>query len=133
MCRARNFPLDIFLVQDDDIPAFLVNDVCQLGIIGQNSLLETQRLEQDVYGRLEEVVGSGFGRCRLSIARCRTICPMMAWEVSLERRCRHAGLLAEFLAMKGVVAEIVTMEGAVEDAAALLRMRSAILSQQATR
>ena len=40
LCQARNFPLDIFLVRDDDIPAFLVNNVCQLGIIGQNSLLE---------------------------------------------------------------------------------------------
>ena len=48
LCRARNFPLDIFLVRDDDIPAFLVNDVCQLGIIGQNSLLETQRLEPEI-------------------------------------------------------------------------------------
>ena len=45
LCQARNFPLDIFLVRDDDIPAFLVNNVCQLGIIGQNSLLEAQSLE----------------------------------------------------------------------------------------
>ena len=56
LCRARNFPLDILLVRDDDIPAFLVNDVCQLGIIGQNSLLETQRLEPEIYGGLDEVV-----------------------------------------------------------------------------
>ena len=54
--------------RDDDIPAFRVNDVCQLGIIGQNSLLETQRLEPEIYGGLEEVVRLGFGRCRLSIA-----------------------------------------------------------------
>ena len=32
LCRAQNFPLDIFLVRDDDIPAFLATDVCQLGI-----------------------------------------------------------------------------------------------------
>ena len=40
LCRAQNFPLDIFLVRDDDIPAFLATDVCQLGILGQNVLLE---------------------------------------------------------------------------------------------
>ncbi|MFL2845924.1 MAG: hypothetical protein ACJ0BO_06665 [Candidatus Puniceispirillaceae bacterium] len=39
-CRAQNFPLDIFLVRDDDIPAFLTTNVCQLGILGQNVLLE---------------------------------------------------------------------------------------------
>lgn len=115
LCRARNFPLDIFLVRDDDIPAFLVNDVCQLGIIGQNSLLETQRLEPDIYGGLSEVVKLGFGRCRLSIA----VPNDMAYDGvrSLSGRTiatSYRGLLAEFLAQKGVAAEIVTMEGAVE-------------------
>lgn len=115
LCRARNFPLDIFLVRDDDIPAFLVNDVCQLGIIGQNSLLETQRLEPEIYGGLEEVVRLGFGQCRLSIA----VPNDMVYEgvQSLAGRTiatSYRGLLAEFLATKGVVADIVTMEGAVE-------------------
>ena len=115
LCRARNFPLDIFLVRDDDIPAFLVNDVCQLGIIGQNSLLETQRLEPEIYGGLDEVVGLGFGRCRLSIAAPND----MVYEgvQSLAGRTiatSYRGLLAEFLAANGVAADIVTMEGAVE-------------------
>ncbi|MEC8538423.1 MAG: ATP phosphoribosyltransferase, partial [Pseudomonadota bacterium] len=115
LCRARNFPLDIFLVRDDDIPAFLVSDVCQLGIIGQNSLLETQRLEPEIYGGLEEVVRLGFGQCRLSIA----VPNDMVYEgvQSLAGRTiatSYSGLLAEFLATKGVVADIVTMEGAVE-------------------
>ena len=115
LCRARNFPLDIFLVRDDDIPAFLVNDVCQLGIIGQNSLLETQRLEPEIYGALDEVVRLGFGRCRLSIA----VPNDMVYEgvQSLAGRTiatSYRGLLAEFLAANGVAADIVTMEGAVE-------------------
>lgn len=115
LCRARNFPLDIFLVRDDDIPAFLVNDVCQLGIIGQNSLLETKRLEPEVYGQLEEVVRLGFGRCRLSIA----VPNDMPYEgvQSLAGKTiatSYRGLLAEYLVANGVTAEIVTMEGAVE-------------------
>ena len=115
LCRARNFPLDIFLVRDDDIPAFLVNDVCQLGIIGQNSLLETQRLEPEIYGGLEEVVRLGFGQCRLSIAVPNDM--VYKGVQSLAGRTiatSYRGLLAEFLATKGVVADIVTMEGAVE-------------------
>ena len=115
LCRARNFPLDIFLVRDDDIPAFLVNDVCQLGIIGQNSLLETQRLEPEIYGGLDEVVRLGFGRCRLSIA----VPNDMVYEGVQNLAGRtiatsYRGLLAEFLAANGVAADIVTMEGAVE-------------------
>ena len=115
LCRARNFPLDIFLVRDDDIPAFLVNDVCQLGIIGQNSLLETQRLEPEIYGALDEVVRLGFGRCRLSIAVPNDM--VYKGVQSLAGRTiatSYRGLLAEFLAANGVAADIVTMEGAVE-------------------
>ena len=68
LCRARNFPLDIFLVRDDDIPAFLEKEVCQLGILGQNTLLETKVLDPQQFGGLEEVMPLGFGRCRLSLA-----------------------------------------------------------------
>ena len=115
LCRARNFPLDIFLVRDDDIPAFLVNQVCQLGIIGQNTLLETQQLEADTYGGLSQVIELGFGRCRLSVA----VPNDMAYDglASLEGRTiatSYRGLLAAFLAERGVKANIVTMEGAVE-------------------
>ena len=114
LCRARNFPLDIFLVRDDDIPAFLVNDVCQLGIIGQNSLLETQRLEPDIYGGLSEVVKLGFGRCRLSIAVPNDMAYDGVRSLSGQTiATSYRGLLAEFLAQKGVDAEIVTLPDAM--------------------
>jgi len=115
LCRARNFPLDIFLVRDDDIPAFLTNQVCQLGIIGQNTLLETQLVEAETYAGLSQVIELGFGRCRLSIA----VPNDMAYNGldSLAGRTiatSYRGLLAAFLAERGVEANIVTMEGAVE-------------------
>ena len=115
LCRARNFPLDIFLVRDDDIPAFLVNDVCQLGILGQNNMLETKLLDPQTFGGLEQVIELGFGRCRLSIATPND----MAYDGvgSLAGKTiatSYRGLLADYLAGQGVDAEIVTMEGAVE-------------------
>ena len=115
LCRARNFPLDIFLVRDDDIPAFLVNQVCQLGIIGQNTLLETQMLEAETYGGLEQVIELGFGRCRLSIAVPNDM-PYDGLESLVGRTIAtsYRGLLAAFLTDRGVEANIVTMEGAVE-------------------
>ena len=115
LCQARNFPLDIFLVRDDDIPAFLVKDVCQLGIIGQNSLLETQSLDPDQFGGLEQVIELGFGRCRLSLATPNgmpydDVSSLAGKTIATSYR----GLLASFLAEQGVKADIVTMEGAVE-------------------
>lgn len=115
LCRARNFPLDIFLVRDDDIPAFLVNDVCQLGILGQNTMLETKLLDPQTFGGLEQVIELGFGRCRLSIATPND----MSYDgvESLAGKTiatSYRGLLADYLARQGVAADIVTMEGAVE-------------------
>ena len=115
LCRAHNFPLDVFLVRDDDIPAFLTTNVCQVGIIGQNTLLEKQALFPEKYADLEQVQNLGFGRCRLSIAT-----PTGFDYSSVETLAgktiatSYRGLLAKFLAEKNVIADIVTMEGAVE-------------------
>jgi len=115
LCRARNFPLDIFLVRDDDIPAFLVNDVCQLGILGQNTMLETKLLDPQTFGGLEQVVELGFGRCRLSIATPNDmeydgVNSLAGKTIATSYR----GLLTDYLAAQAVEADIVTMEGAVE-------------------
>ena len=88
-------------MRDDDIPAFLVNNVCQLGIIGQNSLLEAQSLEPDVFGGLEQVINLGFGRCRLSLATpngmpYEDVSSLAGKTVATSYR----GLLTDFLAEK---------------------------------
>ena len=115
LCRAQNFPLDIFLVRDDDIPAFLQKEVCQLGILGQNTLLETLALDHDQFSGLQEVMPLGFGRCRLSVAVPNDM-PYAGIEAleGLTIATSYRGLLSTFLAEKGVKAQIVTMEGAVE-------------------
>ena len=92
-----------------------MNDVCQLGIIGQNSLLEAQSLEPDTFGVLEQVISLGFGRCRLSLATpngmpYEDVSSLAGKTIATSYR----GLLSDFLVAKGVDADIVTMEGAVE-------------------
>ena len=115
LCRAHNFPLDIFLVRDDDIPAFLEKEVCQLGILGQNTLLETQALDPQQFGGLDQVLPLGFGRCRLSIAVPNDM-PYkgVADLADLTIATSYRGLLSAFLSEHGIDAQIVTMEGAVE-------------------
>ena len=115
LCRARNFPLDIFLVRDDDIPAFLVNDVCQLGILGQNTMLETKLLDPQTFGGLEQVIELGFGRCRLSLATPNDMPYDGVGSLAGKTiATSYRGLLADYLAGQNVEADIVTMEGAVE-------------------
>src|SRR5882762_5139650 len=58
---AYNFPLEIYFLRDDDIPQYVYDGVADIGIVGENVLLEKNK-EIDLIHRL------GFGRCRLSIA-----------------------------------------------------------------
>lgn len=113
-CAARNFPLDVLLVRDDDIPAFVATDVCQTGIVGQNVLLEKQALRDDI-GTVESVIELGFGKCRLSLAAPHEFPydgPRALDGKSIATS--YKGLLEQYLHEQGISAHIVTMQGAVE-------------------
>jgi ATP phosphoribosyltransferase len=58
---AENFPLEVYFLRDDDIPQYVEDNVANLGIVGENVLLEKQK---DLH--VEEQLG--FGKCRLSFA-----------------------------------------------------------------
>ncbi len=58
---ARNFPLQVLFLRDDDIPQTVAAGVADIGIVGENEMLE----------KGENVVLAkrlGFSRCRLSLA-----------------------------------------------------------------
>ena len=36
LCRAEGYPFEMLLVRDDDIPEYVSDGVCQVGIVGRN-------------------------------------------------------------------------------------------------
>ncbi len=110
--RAENFPLDLMFVRDDDIPTFVADGVCELGICGQN-VLEEYALAHDG-PRFETVATLGFGRCTLKIAAPENFAYSTDALAGKRIATSYPRLLARFLAEKGIAAEIVTMKGAVE-------------------
>ena len=40
--RVENYPIDLLRVRDDDIPTFVADGVCDLGIVGENVLEEVR-------------------------------------------------------------------------------------------
>jgi ATP phosphoribosyltransferase len=58
---AENFPLEVYFLRDDDIPQYVFDGVADIGIVGENILLEKSK-DIDLVYRL------GFGKCKLSIA-----------------------------------------------------------------
>ncbi len=59
--ESDSFPLEVFFFRDDDIPQYVEDGVADVGIVGENVLLEKNKKA----GIVEEL---GFGKCRLSIA-----------------------------------------------------------------
>lgn len=111
--RADNFPLDLMLVRDDDIPTFVADGVCELGIVGQN-VLEEYALGQSER-RVEEVARLGFGRCSLKIAASDRLNFFQLKMLDGQRiATSYPNLLRRFLDSNGIAADVVTMRGAVE-------------------
>ena len=105
---AENFPLEIFFLRDDDIPQYVHDEVADIGIVGENVMLEKNKNVEMVY-RL------GFGRCRLSIAVPRT---MEYGNISdlngLKIATTYSFLLQNYLSEQKVTAEIHEISGSVE-------------------
>src|SRR5688572_1120123 len=59
--QARNFPVEVLFLRDDDIPQYVEDKVADVGIVGENIFAEKQKSNQLVK-RLD------FAKCRLSIA-----------------------------------------------------------------
>lgn len=115
LCKAKNFPLDVLLVRDDDIPAFVATDVCQLGIVGQNVLLEKQATANGNLAALVSVLALGFGKCRLSLAIPNDVSyPGISFFEGKTIATSYKGVLSQYLEAQGISAKIVTMQGAVE-------------------
>lgn len=111
--RAENFPLDLMLVRDDDIPTFVADGACELGIVGQN-VLEEYELGQSTR-RIEVLSRLGFGRCSLKIAAPESLASFELAMLSGQRiATSYPRILGRFLADRSIDAEIVPMRGAVE-------------------
>ena len=111
--RAENFPLDIMFVRDDDIPTFVAEGICELGIVGQNVLAEYALGLPEP--RIEEIARLGYGRCSLKIAAPEKLEDFRLEMLGGQRiATSYPRLLQRFLVSQGIEAETVTMRGAVE-------------------
>src|ERR1043165_1273020 len=59
--EASNFPLEVLFLRDDDIPQYVEDSVADIGIVGENVLMEKGKI-------VNKVERLGFGKCRLAIA-----------------------------------------------------------------
>ncbi|ASZ11422.1 ATP phosphoribosyltransferase [Chitinophaga sp. MD30] len=106
--EATNFPLEVFFLRDDDIPQYVEDGVADIGIVGENVVLEKKRSVQIV----EKL---GFGKCRLSIAVPKTIEYNGITDLQqLRIATSYPEIVADFLATHNVTADIHEISGSVE-------------------
>jgi ATP phosphoribosyltransferase len=111
--RVENFAAELMFVRDDDIPTFVSDGVCEFGIVGQN-VIEEFALGQSERG-FEILAELGFGRCSLRIAAPEKAVYEGPQSLAGTRiATSYPRLLARFLEERGIDAEVVKMNGAVE-------------------
>lgn len=105
---ATNFPLDIYFLRDDDIPKYVQDGVADLGVLGENVLLEEEAL-------VETILNLGFSKCRLSLAipKNEVYTGIDYWE-GKKIATTYSTILRNYLSENEINAEIHSISGSVE-------------------
>jgi ATP phosphoribosyltransferase len=105
---AFNFPIEVYFLRDDDIPQYVYDGVADIGIVGENVLLETAK-DIDLVYRL------GFSKCRLSIAVPKSVDYNSIEDLrGLKIATTYSTILQKYLTDKKINAEIHEISGSVE-------------------
>ena len=114
LARVKNMPIDLLLVRDDDIPSFVANNAADIGVVGENVLVEEQlisniELDANIIMRL------GFSKCKLCLASpdgkpFESIKSLKNTRIATT----YPGVLRKFLFKEDIKATLVEMKGAVE-------------------
>lgn len=106
--EAKNFPMEILFLRDDDIPQYVEQGVADIGILGENEVWEKDK-DVTIIEKL------GFGNCRLSLA-----IPKDEEYTGLDYfdgkriATSYPRILSKFFGVKGINVKIEEISGSVE-------------------
>ncbi|NJC27076.1 ATP phosphoribosyltransferase [Neolewinella antarctica] len=105
---ARNFPVEVLYLRNSDIPQYIQDGVADIGIIGENTVIEKNK---DV----RVVQQLGFSKCRLSLATPKGEQYDGPKSLNGKRIATSYPIsLQQFLDREGITAEIHEISGSVE-------------------
>jgi len=103
-----NFPLEILFLRDDDIPEYVQDGIADLGIVGENVIVETG-------ANVSYLQKLGFGRCSLKIAvKNDSDIDSVAKLDGKVIATSYPVILSKFLKANQVNAQIRNISGSVE-------------------
>jgi ATP phosphoribosyltransferase len=105
---AVNFPVEILFLRDDDIPQYVEQQVADIGILGENVVLEQNK-------NVNVVEQLGFAHCRLSLAIPKEEnYSGPQYFMNKKVATSYPRLLSEYFKSNNIVAEIEEISGSVE-------------------
>ena len=108
LVTAKDFPVEVLFLRDDDIPESVANGVADVGIVGENEYIEKG-------AKAKLVKRLGFSKCRLSLAIPKDEkYEGSAWFNGKTIATSYPGILKDYLKQQGVEADIHVITGSVE-------------------
>lgn len=105
---ARNFPLEVLFLRDDDIPQSVADGVADIGIVGENEYAEKNK-KVVITKRL------GFSKCRLSLAIPKEIeYQDISWFNGKVIATSYPEILKNYLKKNNIKSDIHVITGSVE-------------------
>ncbi len=106
--EARNFPMEILFLRDDDIPQYVEQGVADIGILGENEVWEKDK-------KVNIIEKLGFGNCRLSLAVPKDENYSDINYFNNKRiATSYPKILSKFFTENGINVEIEELSGSVE-------------------
>ncbi len=106
--EASNFPLTLLFLRDDDIPEYVAEGIADIGIVGENEVLEKRKA-------IKVVRRLGFSKCRMSLAVPKNEqYEGLAFFHGKKIATSYPNVLDDFLKAKQIEAEIHEIGGSVE-------------------
>ncbi|KOH43475.1 ATP phosphoribosyltransferase [Sunxiuqinia dokdonensis] len=108
LAAAKNFPLEVLFLRDDDIPQAVADQVADIGIVGENEMLEKKE-------NVKIIKRLGFSKCRLSLAIPKSEDYQgIEWFNGKKIATSYPVILKDFLDKNKVTADIHVISGSVE-------------------
>lgn len=106
--KASNFPVEILFLRDDDIPQYVADGVADIGIVGENVIMEKS-------SPIDVVEKLGFAKCRLCLAIPKSVYYNgLSYFNGKKLATSYPNILRKFLNEKNIQCEIHEISGSVE-------------------
>ena len=101
-----NYPLEAVLAKAPDVITYVEHGVCDLGIVGKDTILEQGK-------SFYEVLDLGFGKCRFALA-VKEGTDFYGTYKTRRIASKYPNVARAFFAKKGMDVDIIKIEGSVE-------------------